>query len=102
MLTKSAAVELGPFGIRVNAVSPGFVDVDSTVNPVTEAYAAAVSVNPLGRRGRPDDIAAGVYWLASDEAEWVTGTVLRIDGGASAGTTTLPLHWLGAAGQPQP
>jgi NAD(P)-dependent dehydrogenase (short-subunit alcohol dehydrogenase family) len=93
MLTKSAAIELGPFGIRVNAVSPGFVDVDSEVNPVTDAYAAAVSVNPLGRRGRPTDIAAAVYWIAGDEAAWVNGTILRVDGGASAGTTGLPLHW---------
>ena len=95
MLTRSAAIELGPFGIRVNAVSPGFIDVDSAVNPVTDAYAQAVSINPLGRRGRPEDIAAGVFWLASEEAAWVTGTILRIDGGASAGTTTLPLHWSG-------
>jgi NAD(P)-dependent dehydrogenase (short-subunit alcohol dehydrogenase family) len=93
MLTKSAAIELGEFGIRVNAVSPGFVDVDSSVNPVTEGYAAAVSVNPLGRRGRPSDIAAAVFWLAGDDAAWVNGTILRVDGGASAGTTALPLHW---------
>ncbi len=95
MLTRSAAVELGEFGIRVNAVSPGFVDVNSVVNPVTEAYATAVSINPLGRRGRPDDIAAAVSWLASDDAAWVTGTVVRIDGGASAGALGLPLHWEG-------
>jgi 3-oxoacyl-[acyl-carrier protein] reductase len=95
MLTRSAALELGPFGIRVNAVSPGFVDVGSVVNPVTEAYAAALSINPLGRRGKPEDIANAVLWLASDEAAWVTGTVLRVDGGASAGTTTLPFHWSG-------
>lgn len=95
MLVRSAAIELGPFGIRVNAVSPGFVDVDSSVNPVTEEYAAAVSINPLGRRGTPDDIAAAVHWLAGEDAAWVTGTVLRVDGGASAGTTALPLHWSG-------
>ncbi|GLY75769.1 SDR family NAD(P)-dependent oxidoreductase [Actinoallomurus iriomotensis] len=95
MLTKAAAVELGGAGIRVNAVSPGFVTVDSAANPVTEAYAAAVSVNPLGRRGRPGDIAAAVRWLVSPAAEWVTGTILRVDGGASAGTTTLPTHWPG-------
>ena len=94
-LTRSAAVEFGPFGIRVNAVSPGFVDVDSAVNPVTETYAAAVSVNPLGRRGRPEDIAAAVEWLASDDAQWVTGAVLRVDGGASAGAAALPMHWVG-------
>ena len=93
MLTKAAAVELGGAGIRVNAVSPGFVTVDSTANPVTEEYAAAVSANPLGRRGRPGDIAAAVAWLVSPAAEWVTGSILRVDGGASAGTTTLPAHW---------
>lgn len=93
MLTKSAAVELGADGIRVNAVSPGFVTVDSTVNPVTPEYADAVSANPLGRRGRPGDVAAAVSWLLSADAGWVTGTVLRVDGGASAGTTALPLHW---------
>ncbi len=93
MLTKAAAVELGEAGIRVNAVSPGFVTVDSAANPVTEEYAAAVSVNPLGRRGRPADIAAAVAWLVSPAAEWVTGSILRVDGGASAGTTDLPAHW---------
>lgn len=95
MLTKSCAVELGPHGIRVNAVSPGFVTVDSEVNPVTEAYAAAVSVNPMGRRGEPDDIARAVHWLASDEAGWITGAVLRVDGGSTAGAPALPLHWTG-------
>lgn len=93
MLTRAAAVELGGHGIRVNAVSPGFVTVDSTANPVTERYAAAVSINPLGRRGEPADIAAAVLWLVSSEAAWVTGTILRVDGGTSAGTTTLPEHW---------
>lgn len=97
MLTKAAAVELGPFGVRVNAVSPGFVTVDSAANPVTEQYAAAVSANPLGRRGLPADVAGAVRWLASEEAAWVTGTVLRVDGGASAGTTALPLHWNGTS-----
>jgi NAD(P)-dependent dehydrogenase (short-subunit alcohol dehydrogenase family) len=97
MLTKAAAVELGPIGVRVNAVSPGFVTVDSAANPVTEEYAAAVSANPLGRRGLPPDVAAAVRWLAGAEAAWVTGAVLRVDGGASAGTTALPLHWNGTS-----
>ncbi|MGK3206199.1 SDR family NAD(P)-dependent oxidoreductase [Amycolatopsis sp. MEPSY49] len=95
MVTKACAVELGPHGIRVNAVSPGFVTVDSDANPVTEAYAAAVSVNPLGRRGEPREIADAVYWLAGPEAAWITGAVLRVDGGSTAGAAGLPLHWDG-------
>jgi NAD(P)-dependent dehydrogenase (short-subunit alcohol dehydrogenase family) len=93
MATRASALELGPLGIRVNAVAPGFVTVDSEANPVTEEYAAAVSANPLGRRGRPDDIANAVLWLCSDAAEWITGEVLRVDGGASTGAMNLPLHW---------
>ncbi|GAA5156099.1 MULTISPECIES: SDR family NAD(P)-dependent oxidoreductase [Amycolatopsis] len=95
MLTKACAVELGGAGIRVNAVSPGFVTVDSPANPVTEEYAAAVSVNPLGRRGLPADIAEAAYWLAGDHANWITGAVLRVDGGSTAGAPSLPLHWDG-------
>jgi len=95
MLTKAAAIELGPQGIRVNAVSPGYVKVDSAANPVTPEYEAAVSVNPLGRIGEPSDIGRAVRWITGPDAEWISGTVLRVDGGASAGTTTLPLHWTG-------
>lgn len=95
MVTKACAVELGPHGIRVNAVSPGFVTVESDANPVTEAYAAAVSVNPLGRRGEPREIADAVFWLAGPEAGWITGAVLRVDGGSTAGAAGLPLHWAG-------
>ncbi|MEO5314698.1 SDR family NAD(P)-dependent oxidoreductase [Pseudarthrobacter sp. CC12] len=93
MATKAAALELGLYGIRVNAVAPGFVTVNSTANPVTEEYAAAVSDNPLGRRGEPDDIARAVVWLAGDEAAWITGETLRVDGGSSAGAWNLPLNW---------
>lgn len=93
VLTRSTALELGEFGIRVNAVSPGFVTVDSTANPVTEEYAAAVSANPLGRVGQPADISSAVQWLVSDAAGWITGTVLRVDGGAATGNSGLPLHW---------
>ncbi|GAA2199470.1 SDR family oxidoreductase [Sinomonas flava] len=93
MVTKASALELGPYGIRVNAVAPGFVTVNSTANPVTEEYAAAVSGNPLGRRGEPDDIARAVVWIAGEEAAWITGETLRVDGGSSAGAMNLPLHW---------
>jgi 3-oxoacyl-[acyl-carrier protein] reductase len=92
MATKACAVELAAQGVRVNAVAPGFVEVASPVNPVTPEYAAAVAVNPLGRPGQADEIAAAVVWLASAEAAFVTGAVLRVDGGATAGTTALPIH----------
>lgn len=91
--TRASALELGRYGIRVNAVAPGFVEVGSAINPVTDEYADAVGDTPLGRRGRPDDIARAVVWIAGDEAEWVTGEVLRVDGGASTGAWHLPQHW---------
>lgn len=90
MATRAAALELGPHGIRVNAVSPGFVPVDSDVNPVAPEYAAIVSRNPLGRPGTPADIARAVRWIAGHEAEWITGEVLRVDGGSNTGAAHLP------------
>lgn len=90
---RSAALELGAYGIRVNCVSPGFVVVNSDSNPVTDEYADAAGQNPLGRKGVPEDVARAVAWISSNAAEWVTGTVLRVDGGSSAGNTSLPLHW---------
>lgn len=93
MVTKSSALELGPIGIRVNAVAPGFVVVDSELNRLTDDYVSQVSVNPLGRKGRPDDIARAVLWLASPAAEWITGEILRVDGGSAAGALNLPVHW---------
>lgn len=92
MVTRASALELGAAGIRVNAVAPGFVVVDSEVNRVSDEYAAAVSPNPLGRPGEPSDIAKAVVWLADPEQSgWVTGTILRVDGGSSTGAHTLPL-----------
>jgi 3-oxoacyl-[acyl-carrier protein] reductase len=103
MLTRSCAVELGAQRIRVNAVSPGFVAGSSQdVNPVTEEYAAAVSGNALGRIGQPQDVAAAVFFLASPEAAWTTGAVLRVDGGSSAGNPALPLHWTGTTSAQSP
>jgi len=91
--TRASALELGRHGIRVNAVAPGFVTVDSSVNPVTDEYADAVGDNPLGRRGSPADIARAVAWIAGDDAGWITGEVLRVDGGSTTGARNLPLHW---------
>ncbi len=93
MATRAAALELGPHGIRVNAVSPGFVPVDSSCNPVAPEYAAAVSANPLGRPGTPADIARAVRWIAGPDAAWITGEVLRVDGGSGTGASHLPRLW---------
>jgi len=93
MATKACAVELAEVGVRVNAVAPGFIEVNSPVNPVTDDYAAAVSINPLGRAGQPNEIATAVLWLASDAASFTTGAILRVDGGATAGTNRLPKHF---------
>lgn len=92
MLTRSFAIELAAHGIRVNAVSPGFVNVPGEVSPLSEQYVAAISRGiPLGRSGEPQDIAGAVLFSCSDAAAWMTGSTLRIDGGASAGNALLPL-----------
>ena len=80
-LTKSAAKELGSRGITVNAVSPGFIDTDITrdlPDNIKERYIEAI---PLGRFGVPEDVAGVVAFLVSDEASYVTGEVLRVNGG---------------------
>jgi len=87
MLTKVAAMELGPDGIRVSAIGPGFVDTpltafSSAIPAVRDAYIAAT---PLGRAGAPDDIAAAALFLVSDDGRWVSGDTLFVDG-ASAHT----------------
>lgn len=89
--TKSAALELGPRGIRVTAVAPGFIAVDSPVNQIAEDYARLVDQNPLGRPGTPEDVADAVNWLIDDSSSWVTGTVITVDGGSSVGNRSLPL-----------
>ncbi|MEM4335753.1 MAG: SDR family NAD(P)-dependent oxidoreductase [Candidatus Anstonellales archaeon] len=81
--TKSAAQELASFGIRVNAIAPGLIETAMTKDIIAnkellEAYLAPVLIK---RVGKPEDIAYGALYLASDEASYVTGTVLVIDGG---------------------
>ncbi|MGE5445031.1 MAG: 3-oxoacyl-[acyl-carrier-protein] reductase [Ignavibacteriales bacterium] len=79
--TKSAAKELGSRGITVNAVSPGFIETDMTRNlpqNVREKYIEAI---PLGRFGLPGDVAKVVVFLASDGASYITGEIVRVNGG---------------------
>ncbi len=84
-LTRTAALELGGAGIRVNTVAPGTVRTPASGAQLTDADSPAEkSAVPLRRRGVPDDIAHAVLFLMSDLASWVTGQVLAVDGGSSA------------------
>lgn len=93
MLTKASAIELGQHGIRVNAVSPGFFAVDSEVNPVTEEYAELLSTTILPGPAKADYVADAVQFLLGDDAKWISGANIPVDGGSSAGTRSLPQHW---------
>jgi 3-oxoacyl-[acyl-carrier protein] reductase len=80
-LTKALARELGSRGVRVNAVAPGYIATQLT-NVLSEEIRGAILVNtPLGRLGEPEDVAGAVRFLCSDEAAFVTGEVLLVDGG---------------------
>jgi 3-oxoacyl-[acyl-carrier protein] reductase len=85
-MTKVWARELGKYGIRVNAVAPGFIATDMTRQMPEKILAAGVAHTPLGRLGQPEDIANAYAFLASDQASFITGTVLSVDGGAVTGT----------------
>jgi 3-oxoacyl-[acyl-carrier protein] reductase len=81
-LTQMAALEGAPHGIRVNCVCPGFIDTPMTRSGYgEEAFAGWAKVCPLGRAGRPDEIARAMLFLASDEASFITGMTLPVDGG---------------------
>ncbi|GJM20251.1 MAG: beta-ketoacyl-ACP reductase [Planctomycetota bacterium] len=82
-VTRSLAAELGARGVRVNAIAPGFIQTDMTKELGEDLVKASLEKIPLNRLGDPDDIARGVAFLASDEAAYVTGTTLVIDGGMS-------------------
>jgi len=87
LLSKSMAIDYAPEGIRVNAICPGFVETDLTADVIRQApdpeavRRERVAVHPLGRFGKPEDVATLAVYLASDEASWVTGAIFPVDGG---------------------
>jgi 2-hydroxycyclohexanecarboxyl-CoA dehydrogenase len=87
-MTRSLAIELGPKGITVNSVSPGFIDtpmarraIDGGLFPVP--HEQIIATYPIPRLGDPDDIAAACSFFASDDAGYITGQVLGVNGGAA-------------------
>jgi 3alpha(or 20beta)-hydroxysteroid dehydrogenase len=91
-MTRSAALDLGPWGIRVNSIHPGFIDtpmVSEAARPRLEQLAA---MQPIPRLGRPEEVAAVALFLASDEASYVTGAQFVVDGGHLAGPWRPPLR----------
>ena len=80
-LTKTAAKELAPRGITVNAIAPGFIETDMTALLSEKARNAMLDQVPLGRAGQPEDVAAVVAFLASESASYLTGQVIHVSGG---------------------
>ncbi|HXK06192.1 MAG TPA: 3-oxoacyl-ACP reductase FabG [Verrucomicrobiae bacterium] len=85
-MTKVWARELGKYQIRVNAIAPGFIATEMVKSIPEKILQTMVSHTPLGRMGKPEDIANAYVWLASDQASFITGTVLSVDGGVVTGT----------------
>jgi 3-oxoacyl-[acyl-carrier protein] reductase len=85
-MTRTWARELGRYRIRVNAVAPGFVATEILRSMPEKVLGAMVEHTPIGRMGQPEDIAEAYCWLASDQASFVHGTVLSVDGGLVTGT----------------
>ena len=83
MFTSVSALELGPLGLRVNAIAPGFVETPLTAPSKGNSRQAYLDAIPLGRPGQPDDIARSALFLVSDEAAWINGETLVVDGGAA-------------------
>jgi 3-oxoacyl-[acyl-carrier protein] reductase len=80
-MTKALAKELGPSNIRVNAVAPGVIATDMVANLSEDDLAALAEETPLGRLGAPEDVANALWFLASDEANFLTGQIVPVNGG---------------------
>jgi len=87
-MTRAMAVELSPMGIRVNCIAPGFIATDMSekaLNGDTERKQKVMSRTPMGKLGEPADIGGAALFLASDNAQFITGVILPVDGGNSIG-----------------
>ncbi|MBB6098472.1 NAD(P)-dependent dehydrogenase (short-subunit alcohol dehydrogenase family) [Deinobacterium chartae] len=80
-LTRTAALEYGAYGLRINAVGPGYIDTPLLQNLNDEARQGLVTLHPIGRLGLPEEVAELVVWLSSDRASFVTGAYYPVDGG---------------------
>ncbi len=85
-MTRTWARELGRYNIRVNAVAPGFIATEMIKSMPEKVIQSMVGRTPLGRLGRPEEIAEAYVWLASDAATFIHGAVLSVDGGVVIGT----------------
>jgi 3-oxoacyl-[acyl-carrier protein] reductase len=85
-MTHTWARELGKYKIRVNAIAPGFIATDMVKAMPEKILEALVARTPLGRMGTPEDVANAYYWLASDQAAFIHGAVISVDGGVVIGT----------------
>ncbi len=83
-LSKVASLELGPRGIRVNTIFPGYIETPMTATAPEAFRRANIEVTPLGRLGRVDDVAPLIVFLISDESSYITGAEIAVDGGQSA------------------
>ena len=84
-MTRTLAIEAAPKGVRVNAIGPGYIDTPLLETLDDEMLKGLVGLHPIGRLGRPEEIANAFLFLASDEASFVTGAHLLVDGGFTAG-----------------